>query len=620
MHDAGTIVSAPRDGQDTVALWASFAGATDLTTLCRAWLALQCRTLQARAGVVLWRQADGGFVPVAVWPHPAHDVTHLGSVARQALSERRGLLIKAPADPVNRTTGERAFLAYPVGTPETVSGVAVVDVRVASEAQLQQAMQALHWGAGWLQSRADHARAEELHRALQRLSTAHDLAAALAEQDDAPSAMLALVNALAERTGATRVLLGTARRGRVKLQAISNTASFDARTQAVGAVENLMEEALDQMATVAAPPHRPEALAVNVAHDEYRRDAALGAVASVVIPGREDAVGVITVESADAALLDARTIELVEATAVLVGPALQDKLALRRWLAGRGTDAVREGWRRLTGRGFGTFKLGALLLVLAGLGLAVARQDYRVTARAVIEGAVQRAAVAPFRGYVASADVRAGATVNEGDVLAVLDDRDLQLERARWSAEVEQAGQRYRDALAKKERAASVLAAAQMREAQAQLDLVNEKLSRSRIRAPTAGLVVAGDLSQMLGSPVEAGQTLFEIAPLDAYRVVIQVDERDIDDVRVGQRGQIVLTGRADEPLDFVVRNVTAVSEQHEGRNVFRVEAELEAPPRELRPGLEGVGKVAVGERSVLWVWTHRFIDWLRISMWRWLP
>jgi len=165
-----------------------------------------------------------------------------------------------------------------------------------------------------------------------------------------------------------------------------------------------------------------------------------------------------------------------------------------------------------------------------------------------------------------------------------------------------------------------VILAAQQRQAQAQLALVEEKLARSRIQAPIDGLVVTGDLSQRLGSPVEAGETLFEIAPLDAYRVVIQVDERDIAYVQVGQTGRIALTGRPGTPIGFKVGNVTAISEQQDGRNVFRVEAEVDASDVDLRPGMEGVGKISVGERSILWVWTHRFTDWLRLSLWRWLP
>ena len=42
--------------------------------------------------------------------------------------------------------------------------------------------------------------------------------------------------------------------------------------------------------------------------------------------------------------------------------------------------------------------------------------------------------------------------------------------------------------------------------------------------------------------------------------------------------------------------------------------------PPGLRPGMEGIGKVVVGERSLLWIWTHGFFDWLRLALWNWMP
>jgi len=445
--------------------------------------------------------------------------------------------------------------------------------------------------------------------------------AIVGEQENAQGALIALVNAVAQQLGVERALICIAKGGRVVLRAISSTASFDARTQAAAAVENLMEEALDQGESVAAPLPESGPFRVNVAHEEHRLDSNLASVFSALLPGRDGPIGVLTVEHAEATgPIDERQAQLVEAVALLAGPVLEDKLELERWFAGRGADFVKSTWAKLTERGHGTFKFIASAVVLLLAFLAIAEQEFRVTARAVVEGAVQRAAVAPYEGYVASADVRAGQTVEVGDVLAVLDDRDLVLERARWSAEFEQASQKYRDALSRRERAEAVILAAQMREAQAQLSLVEEKLERSRITAPIAGLVVTGDLSQRLGTPVEPGETLFEIAPLDAYRVVIQVDERDIAFVRVGQTGRMVLTGRPGDPIPFKVGNVTAISEQQDGRNVFRVEAEVDKTAANLRPGMEGVGKIVAGDRSILWVWTHGFTDWLRLSLWRWLP
>ena len=69
-----------------------------------------------------------------------------------------------------------------------------------------------------------------------------------------------------------------------------------------------------------------------------------------------------------------------------------------------------------------------MLLLSIGI-LAMGSGDYRVSAPAIVEGAVQRAVVAPFEGYIATAGVRAGQQVEEGALLARLDDRELQNER-----------------------------------------------------------------------------------------------------------------------------------------------------------------------------------------------
>lgn len=163
------------------------------------------------------------------------------------------------------------------------------------------------------------------------------------------------------------------------------------------------------------------------------------------------------------------------------------------------------------------------------------------------------------------------------------------------------------------------VAAAQQDQAQAQLALVEERLARATLTAPFDGIVVVGDLSQLLGSPVELGKVLFEVAPLDAYRVVLNVDERDIAELGLGQRGELALAGMPYERLPFTVRQITPISTPQDGRNFFRVEAQLERATVRLRPGMEGIGKVEVGERKLIWIWTHTLVEWLRLASWRWL-
>jgi multidrug efflux pump subunit AcrA (membrane-fusion protein) len=205
-------------------------------------------------------------------------------------------------------------------------------------------------------------------------------------------------------------------------------------------------------------------------------------------------------------------------------------------------------------------------------------------------------------------------------VLARLDDRDLRLERRKRESQIVQLEKEYREALADRDRTQVSILRAQIEQAAAHLGLVEEQLGRTHVVAPFDGIILEGDLDRSLGSPVELGRVLFEIAPLDGYRIIIEVDGRDIVDVEVGQPGRLALASLPGRPLPLMIDRITPISTSADGRTYFRVEAVLEEPFAALRPGMEGIAKVDVGRRRLLWVWTHELLDWLRLWTWSFLP
>ena len=115
--------------------------------------------------------------------------------------------------------------------------------------------------------------------------------------------------------------------------------------------------------------------------------------------------------------------------------------------------ATREGVQALVGRSHPGAKLLAVVAAAVLLFLSLASGAYRISAKTVVEGAVQRVAAVPFDGYILQSMVRAGDTVQNGDTLARLDDRELKLEQTRLLSEREQLLRRQREALATKDRA-----------------------------------------------------------------------------------------------------------------------------------------------------------------------
>jgi len=283
-------------------------------------------------------------------------------------------------------------------------------------------------------------------------------------------------------------------------------------------------------------------------------------------------------------------------------------------------DSVKGGLGRVVGPGHLVLKAVCAALLAAVVFLSLAQGQYRVTAKTIIEGAVQRAVVAPYDGFLSEAFVRAGDTVKEGQALCLLDDRDMKLERVRWTSQREQYQRQYREAMAEGNRANVKILREQISQAEAQINLLDKQLDRTRMVAPFDGLVISGDLSQSMGSPVQRGQVLFEIAPLDNYRLKLRVNEREINQVRPGQEGTLILNSLPEEPLAMTIRKVTPVAAAEEGQNLFLVEADLGETPSSLRPGMEGFGKIAIDRRRLIWIWTHDLYDWLRLWVWSWWP
>ncbi len=596
------------------ALWGVFVAAENAADFCRAWLSLQCAQVsEVRAALLLLEQGGGTFVPAGVWPSEQTDVTYLAPGAQQCLGERRGLIQRGQV-------GATVIVAYPVEIDGRVHGAVVLDVAERPDDALQTVLRQLHWGAGWLESLFLRRTAQEGARILERARTALDVLAVAAEHSRLADLGLAVVNDLASRFVCDRVAFGVDRKGRARLVALSHSAFFEKKSQFVASLENAMDEALDQGRSIRWPIVEPDTEALGggiaIAHRDF---AAHRAICSVVLSSRGKGIGVLSFERNSGIPFSADEMSGFEAIGGLLGPLVETRIELHHWFAGRLADDIGKYWRHLKDPRRPAFRVGLALVALLLVAIVFVDGDYRVNAKSVVEGEIQRSVVAPFEGFIREAPVRAGMVVAKDQVMARLDDRDLLLERQRWSAEREQHERRYRDALSRHERANAQVSLAQVAEAESQLALVQEKIDRASVIAPFDGVVVTGDLSQLLGSPVERGKLLFEVAPLDAYRVILKVDDRDIRYVRTGQRGRLVLTGLASEALDFKVHNIS-MAQAEEGKNLFRVEARLDRSDVKLRPGMEGVGKVSVGERSYAWIWTHRLFDWLRLQAWTWLP
>lgn len=606
--------------------WREFVAARTPEEFYRSWLALQCQMIPGvRSGlVVAGSTGSSRFVPVAVWPE-GQPIQHLAQVAERALADRRGLVLRGAREvPASGVVDDRVDVGFPIEIDGRLHGVVAMDVSVGAGIDMPAVLRQLQWGAGWLEVLVHRIAAlrVDLHSdegARLRFEATLELVASALKHDRFLGAATAFATAAAARLACDRVSIGLIRKGRAQVYALSHSGAVDKRTNVIRAIEGAMDEAADQGVTVVWPARPGADPAVTHAHAELARQQGSAAICTIRIGDGSRVAGAITFERLSGTPFDALTINFMEAVAAVSGPILHLQWRNEHWIIAA-AERARKMLNRLVGPGGAGIKLAVGAAAIIALFLAFATGEYRVSARTVVEARVQRAAVAPFSGYVREAPVRAGDVVRTGQLLAALDDRELQLQRARAASEEQQLVREQQSALGSRNAAEAGIAAAQLEQVRAELALIEEQLARTRVVSSFDGVVVSGDLTQSLNAPVERGQVLFEVAPLADYRVVVQVDERDIAAIEPRQRGQLLLSAWPSDVLEFTVTKIVPVSVARDGRNYFSVEGTLDRVPDRLRPGMEGVGKIAVGERRLAWIWSRQGIDWVRLKLWAWTP
>lgn len=134
---------------------------------------------------------------------------------------------------------------------------------------------------------------------------------------------------------------------------------------------------------------------------------------------------------------------------------------------------------------------------------------------------------------------------------------------------------------------------ARLLQARAQLDQVNDQLSKTQIVAPLDGVVTSLDIKEgetaIASSTNIPGSSLMTIAnPASIYTEVL-VDEADVATIAIGQRAEIVAIAYPDQPMAGVVRYIANTAKVAAGRQglSFTVKIDITDPGDVvLRPGM----------------------------------
>lgn len=220
-------------------------------------------------------------------------------------------------------------------------------------------------------------------------------------------------------------------------------------------------------------------------------------------------------------------------------------------------------------------------------------------------------------GTVASINVQAGQSVNEGDVLMTIKNDELDNAVAEAQRAVAAAQEDLKnaqaaptsdadgatastDATANANASAVTSAQRNLASAQATLDQANDKAAERTVKAPSSGSIV--ELNAKVGATVTGGMVMGEgdtsggkqcmqIADLSKMKVTVQVGEKDIAKIAVGQSANVTYPAFPDIVSQGTVTAIASVANSDAangggGSVTFNVDILIGAPDSRLKPGM----------------------------------
>ncbi len=444
------------------------------------------------------------------------------------------------------------------------------------------------------------------------------LLAACFEKSSYKETVTSLVTELTKSFKCERVALSEYRSHHSRVIALSNSANFEAQSNLIRDISSCMDESIDQDSPMKYPD--PGTQLINRSHQKLIDRFGTGSICTFPLSHEYKIFGSILLLRSETARFEDKDVRLCEQVFSLIAPNLILKKEQERNLISK----IGHSISHLFTSTFSIRRL-KLKLVLATITLLLAmtiliQDDFRISAPAILEGKIQRVVAAPFSGFLVSASVRAGDRVTAGEVMASLDDSGLKLELAKLQGSLKKGLRELRKAQSTRDLVSVSVLNERVKQIAAEIDLAYLQLDRVNLITPFDGVIIEGDLSQTLGSPVERGEMLFKIAPLEGYRIILKVDEKQISHIKQGQTGTLVLPSMTEQTYPLIVEKITVASKVEDGTNIFRVEASVKNTTDKLRPGMQGVGKILVGRGPLLWNWTHEIVGMIRIWLWTWWP
>lgn len=263
----------------------------------------------------------------------------------------------------------------------------------------------------------------------------------------------------------------------------------------------------------------------------------------------------------------------------------------------------------------------AAMIVFAAaviLFLAVFPLPLRVDGTAVVAPSRMAHLGADFEGVIKDVKVREGDVVKKGEVIASLEDWEYRSALAAAKAKYETATAQMDRALANNDGSEAGIQRAQSDYWNSEVARARERLDRTAIRSPIAGVVATPQLENMVGRKLKVGESFVDIVDNSQALVDVSIAEPDVSLLRTGEAASLKLDGFPDQTFRGQVAVVSPEASVQNDERVFFARVSVANPNGALRSGMQGRGKVSTGWRPAGVVMFRRPGMWIWRKLWDW--
>ena len=338
-------------------------------------------------------------------------------------------------------------------------------------------------------------------------------------------------------------------------------------------------------------------------------------------------LGVIALESGEADFLSESQLETLEILTSQVTVAIrnarlyQNVPLIRMW---QPVVETRQKLRAVTGgRRIELLTRAAIIAVV----LVAVPWPLRVDGTAKVVPAQRRVVTAESEGIVKQVFVHEGDHKQAGEPLAKLDDGEIRVKLETAKAQLALARHDLSEAQDRRDMTAAGRAQLRMEIAQAEVDLQTDRLSRTLLVAPIAGVVVTPKVEEKAGRLLARGEAFCELVDPNRMAADIAFPETDATLVEPGARVSLKVNARPTETFTGHVERLAAETIASEGEQYFQAHATFENTGGKLRDDMVGRAKMdssggwaKSGWYPVGYVLLRPPARWLWRKVWSWLP